>query len=768
MKRLFGLILLVSILSFGAFAYEDLRYGVAVYGQNATGSEENQAAYRKLADEVHHFVDWDFISIDIIDGDILPSEVLDGYKVLILPSLEGLDETLLNNLTGFANDGGKLIIAVDKTEEVPEKFFDLFGFTVATTSGSKATFVENNGVVDDKFVVPLESSLSLIPDKDSKVLANFESGSPAVILADNALVIAGNGFKTIATNNELKELVIEAIYSLGDDRVLTGFAPLGIEEWKPLVTATKSVIRQARSNIRSSENQYRTPSDKIYEMYEKANKAGELMGYAFDSGNTLKISPYWQIADKLAKEVIALNQPVRNYEARAVWMDEITIATSGNPRRLRETIREFADAGFNMILPEVVYQGATIFENDFGIQDQKYWNWEEDPLTVIVDEAHKLGMEVHVWTWVFCAGYGHKFGPILEQHPEWAEQDEAGRVFSNWQYGTAWLNASMPEVKEYLNELFAYIVSEYAVDGLHLDYIRYNEDSVGHFGLSPNSRQAFKKEHGFDPATVRINSPEWRIFNQWRENNVTSFVREMSETVRSINPDLKISAAVGPDPDYARSHILQNWKNWADNGILDFIITMAYTENNGTLRTNTNKGLEVTENNVYVYPGLGVYVNTSQNNVTQTQLSRSLGTTGVAMFSTIHLLKEPQKLEDLKNGAFREPAIIPHAEPIKSLKGLIEEAAAIHISAERDDTAKELFALADTVIENPEDIVSMMEQIASKLEVYLNALEKERNTRQITTIQYDSLSGALLSAWRITQINIYTNTERPWIEATPL
>ncbi|MDD4264565.1 MAG: hypothetical protein PHI65_08845, partial [Firmicutes bacterium] len=134
----------------------------------------------------------------------------------------------------------------------------------------------------------------------------------------------------------------------------------------------------------------------------------------------------------------------------------------------------------------------------------------------------------------------------------------------------------------------------------------------------------------------------------------------------------------------------------------------------------------------------------------------------------IHLLKEPQKLEDLKNGAFREPAIIPHAEPIKSLKGLIEEAAAIHISAERDDTAKELFALADTVIENPEDIVSMMEQIASKLEVYLNALEKERNTRQITTIQYDSLSGALLSAWRITQIIIYTNTERPWIEATPL
>ena len=39
MKRILGLILLVSVLSLAAFAYEDLRYGVAVLGTNAGNAE---------------------------------------------------------------------------------------------------------------------------------------------------------------------------------------------------------------------------------------------------------------------------------------------------------------------------------------------------------------------------------------------------------------------------------------------------------------------------------------------------------------------------------------------------------------------------------------------------------------------------------------------------------------------------------------------------------------------------------------------------------
>lgn len=462
-----------------------------------------------------------------------------------------------------------------------------------------------------------------------------------------------------------------------------------------------------------------------------------------------------------------MTQPVRLYEARAVWMDSSTVNRAGNPNVLRDIIRQFYKAGFNMLLPEVVYHGKTMYPSKFDIQDTAFSSWSEDPFRVIVDEAKKYGMEVHPWCWVFCAGYGHKFGPILEQHPEWAEEDQDGRVFSNWQYGTAWLNASMPEPRQYLKELFLEIVSQYGVDGLHLDYIRYNEDSIGHFGLSEYSRNVFKSKYGFDPKSVRVSSNEWKIFDQWREDNVTSFVKEMTQAVKEIKPDLKISAAVVPDPSHSRKNVLQNWKNWADNKLLDFILTMAYTDNNSELKDKTIAGLTVTENKIWVYPGLGVYVNTSENNMSQVQLTRNLGTTGVAMFSTLHLLNDAVKLDDLNAGCFSEPAIIPHSEPFKALKGLIEEAAMTHLRAERKETTEQLQALAATVPEKPADPVALMEEVALVLNKYLVSLEQQRNERTINSLEYEALSGALLSAWRITQIYIYQNTERPFILPEP-
>ena len=189
MKRILGLILLVSVLSLAAFAYEDLRYGVAVLGTYA-GNAEEQAAYRKGADAVWDFVDWELISVDVVDGDTLPLEVLDGYKVLIVTSLVGIDEELTAALVAVAEDGGKLIVAADTAEGVPAEFFDHFGFKVSTGCGTKAKFADANGIVEDKFNVNLNSTVSVLPEKDTKVIATLESEEHAVLLSDKALILA--------------------------------------------------------------------------------------------------------------------------------------------------------------------------------------------------------------------------------------------------------------------------------------------------------------------------------------------------------------------------------------------------------------------------------------------------------------------------------------------------------------------------------------------------------------------------------------------------
>ncbi len=774
MKRLISLMLLLCIIAIPVYAFEELRYGVAVLGKLPEGSSADVESFTQLAEEITELIDYEFVSVDNIDGETLTISDLDGYKVLVIPSLEAIDKEISVVLHSFVNDGGKLFINADiKKEDLSMDFFNLAGFTLSDKSGNLIKFYPENGLFESEDPIEVsKSSVTIIPNKDGKTLASFVDAdgkelSPAVILSDSGIVVADLFHKGISENDSLVEFIVESLYYLGDDRILSGFSPLGGDEWRPIVQATKNNVRRARASLRSAERQFQIIEPEILEAYEKAEKASDLMDTAFKNGNYLRITPYFSVADALAKEVVVLTQKVSNYEARAVWMDEQTIARAGNPDGLREVIRQVHEAGFNMILPEVVYHGKTLFPSEVGIQDTKYLNWSEDPFMVIVEEAKKYGIEVHAWTWVFCAGYSHNFGPILQKHPEWAEEDEEGRVFSNWQYGTAWLNASMPEPRQYLKDLFLEIVTKYHVDGLHLDYIRYNEDSVGHFGLSEYSRKAFEKEHGFDPKTVRVGSDEWKIFDQWREDNVTSFVREMSELVKAEKADLMISAAVVPDPSHSRNHVLQNWKNWADNKMLDFILTMAYTSNNSDLKNRTIAGLTVTENKVWVYPGLGVYVNTSENNMTQVQVTRDLGATGVAMFSTIHLLKESEKLEDLSRGVFREPAIIPHREPFLALKGLIEEAAETHSLAAKEDTAKALLALANTVPEKPENPIEFMEEMATSLSKHIDALQEQKDNRELTIIEHETLSGSLMAAWRITQIYIYQNTDRPYIQPEP-
>ncbi|MGI6532820.1 MAG: hypothetical protein ACOX29_10370 [Bacillota bacterium] len=43
-------------------------------------------------------------------------------------------------------------------------------------------------------------------------------------------------------------------------------------------------------------------------------------------------------------------------------------------------------------------------------------------------------------------------------------------------------------------DLFREVVTKYSVDGLHIDYIRYNEDGIGHFGYSDYSKEAFFRQ----------------------------------------------------------------------------------------------------------------------------------------------------------------------------------------------------------------------------------------------------------------------------------
>ena len=97
-----------------------------------------------------------------------------------------------------------------------------------------------------------------------------------------------------------------------------------------------------------------------------------------------------------------------------------------------------------------------------------------DPLAYAIREAHKRGMEVHAWFNTFDASSTHDGAPSHE-HPEWVCRDRDGNPMTSHRS----LSPGLPEVRAYLVKVAMEIVRKYDIDGLHLDYVRWNEYTNG-------------------------------------------------------------------------------------------------------------------------------------------------------------------------------------------------------------------------------------------------------------------------------------------------
>ena len=288
-------------------------------------------------------------------------------------------------------------------------------------------------------------------------------------------------------------------------------------------------------------------------------------------------------------------RPARNSaQIRSIWLDRETIVNARSPQGLAKVFERFKAAGINTVFVETVNAGYPIYPSAIAPEQNpltKGW----DPLAAAVDLGKAYNMEIHAWVWVFAAGNqahnplvgkpANYPGPILNANPDWAGYDNKGNLIIPGQ-NKPFLDPANPEVRNYLHNLFSEIVTNYDVDGLQLDYIRYpfqdpNADRL--FGYGKAARAQFKELTGVDPTQLSPKSQDQRIryfWNQWtayRTQQITSFVAETAQRLRRQDSSLKISAAVFADDTYKRQQVLQqDWEDWADQGLVDWIVLMSY------------------------------------------------------------------------------------------------------------------------------------------------------------------------------------------------
>lgn len=346
-------------------------------------------------------------------------------------------------------------------------------------------------------------------------------------------------------------------------------------------------------------------------------------------------------------------QPPRALEARAIWIDAGAIPKTAEG--IRNLVRDCRRANLNLLLPEVVARGYTVYPSRLIERDPRFAG-AIDPLPVMVEEAHRLGMEVHPWVWVFRAGYSKDRGSILRAHPDWAELDRNGNDLSR--SGGLWISPIVPQARDLVAAVFAELVSTYDVDGLHLDYIRYENESNTPYGYSTASRGAFERMWGVDPTDIERLSVDHLLWNKFRERQINTFVQRIALQTRFLRPTAMISAAVAPDPTSGRLNLMQNWVNWVDNGWLDFVVPMVYSTNDDYFRRIVGREIESVAGKAPVVVGVGFFQHKSTSQtVAQIEIARKLGAAGQSLFAASYLA-EPL-LSALRQGPYSRPASLP-------------------------------------------------------------------------------------------------------------
>src|SRR5690606_15258089 len=123
--------------------------------------------------------------------------------------------------------------------------------------------------------------------------------------------------------------------------------------------------------------------------------------------------------------------------------------------------------------------------------------------------------------------------------PDWFLRDAQGRRQPLGKFYVI-LNPARPDVRAYIASVAGEIADKYAVDGIHLDYVRYAWETT------PEARELFPRDADtlqiYRQETGRSPDQDPRAWDQWRAEQLTRLVAQIREAVQRRRPGATLTA----------------------------------------------------------------------------------------------------------------------------------------------------------------------------------------------------------------------------------
>ena len=162
-----------------------------------------------------------------------------------------------------------------------------------------------------------------------------------------------------------------------------------------------------------------------------------------------------------------------------------------NEKMINDALVYAYRAGYNIVFIQVRGRGYSYYNSDIVPKHPKI-DPDFDPLYYAVTLGQALGIEIHAWMNSYIL-WSLKSPPanidhLFYTHKEWTETNMHGKSdaqiklaeLQSPQWEGIYLAPTHPEVNPYLLSVISEVFEKYDVNGIHLDYIRFQDEIYGY------------------------------------------------------------------------------------------------------------------------------------------------------------------------------------------------------------------------------------------------------------------------------------------------
>lgn len=393
------------------------------------------------------------------------------------------------------------------------------------------------------------------------------------------------------------------------------------------------------------------------------------------------------LTPKPADEDFKVNLPDINREFRGAWI--ASVANINWPSKNNLSVEQqkaeaikmldlLKDNNFNAVIFQARPSADALYTSN--IEPWSYFLTGEtgvapypnyDPLQFWIEEAHKRGLELHVWLNPYRAH--HSNGGSVNSL---SMVNKLPNLVVKLRNGMYWLDPANPRTQGHVSNVVKDLVKRYDLDAIHFDdyFYPYKEYNGGRDFPDNTSWNAYVSSGG---TLSRAD---------WRRDNVNKFVERIYKEIHAEKNYVRFG--ISPfgiwKPGYPEGivgssqydELYADAKLWLNNGWVDYFSPQLYwpIESKGQpFGSLLNWWKSENTMNRHLWPGLNtVEVKVSDRPTeikNQIDISRQIlgKDAGEIHWSIAGLTKNANMLPTLKNGPYKEKALVPKSPWIKTI-----------------------------------------------------------------------------------------------------